>query len=104
MRGSAFLKIHITDTTNTWLATSMYGKNKFTTERRPARARNEKINMQISSFCHSIAHVEHTRAGAQEMADLRPLVARHSGSDFLLGGGRENESGGGGDHIWTAYN
>ena len=42
LAGIGFLKIHITDTTNTRLATSMYGKKKSTNERRPASARNEK--------------------------------------------------------------
>ena len=78
----------------------MYGKNKSTNERRPARTRNEKINMQISNFCHSIAHVEHTRADAQEMADLRPLVVTRA-PIFCTGVG-ERMSGGGGDHMWTA--
>ena len=78
----------------------MDGENKSTNERRPARARNEKINMQTSNFCHSITHVVHTRADAQEMVDLQPLVVIR-GPIFCMGVG-ERMSGGGGDHMWTA--
>ena len=75
-------------------------ENTSTHERRPARAQNEKINMQISNFCRSIVHVEHTRAGAQEMADLPPLVVIRA--PIVCMGVGERMSGGGGDHIWTA--
>ena len=100
LAGFGFLKVHITDTTNTCLATSMDGKNKSTNEKRPARARNEKNTMPISNFCHSIPHVVHTRADAQEMVDLRPLVVIRA-PIFCMGVG-ERMSGGGGDHMWTA--
>ena len=38
--------------------------------------------MKISNFCHSIAHIEHRRAGAQEMAIKPPYqTAGESHSD-----------------------
>ena len=53
----------------------MYGKNKSTNEKATsARAKRKKHHAKLELLSEHSARVEHTKVGAQETANLRPLV------------------------------